>query len=180
MSAIGHRGVFRLSRWSCRIQTGFLGPRSTWDPRRELATFRLPGYHRLCRFFPKASSISRVFDSLGVRQYTLLVPQPHDCNSCRISRRHGLASVRVRSPLLTESRLFSLPVGTEMFHFPTFPPTALYIQAEVTGLSPQLGFPIQKSPGNNDWLASPRGLSQPPTSFIGSRCQGIHRMHLLT
>ena len=31
--------------------------------------------------------------------------------------------IRFRSPLLTESRLFSLPVGTEMFHFPTFPPT---------------------------------------------------------
>src|SRR5690242_15942669 len=31
--------------------------------------------------------------------------------------------LRFRSPLLTESRLFSLPVGTEMFHFPTFPPT---------------------------------------------------------
>ena len=38
---------------------------------------------------------------------------------------------RFRSPLLTESRLFSLPVGTKMFHFPTFPPTALYIQAAV-------------------------------------------------
>ena len=38
---------------------------------------------------------------------------------------------RVRSPLLTESQLFSLPVGTEMFHFPTFPPTPLYIQDEV-------------------------------------------------
>src|SRR5206468_11529052 len=39
---------------------------------------------------------------------------------------------RFRSPLLTESLLFSLPVGTEMFHFPTFPPHALYIQARVT------------------------------------------------
>lgn len=29
--------------------------------------------------------------------------------------------IRFRSPLLTESRLLSLPVGTEMFHFPTFP-----------------------------------------------------------
>ena len=27
---------------------------------------------------------------------------------------------RVRSPLLTESRLISLPAGTEMFHFPAF------------------------------------------------------------
>ena len=40
---------------------------------------------------------------------------------------------RVRSPLLTESLLLSLPVGTEMFHFPTFPLPALYIQAGVTG-----------------------------------------------
>ena len=40
--------------------------------------------------------------------------------------------IRFRSPLLTESRLFSLPVGTEMFHFPTFPLPALYIQAGVT------------------------------------------------
>ena len=31
--------------------------------------------------------------------------------------------LRFRSPLLSESQLFSLPVGTEMFHFPTFPPT---------------------------------------------------------
>ena len=33
---------------------------------------------------------------------------------------------RFRSPLLTESRLLSLPVGNEMFHFPTFPPHALF------------------------------------------------------
>ena len=29
---------------------------------------------------------------------------------------------RVRSPLLAESLLFSLPGGTEMFHFPPFAP----------------------------------------------------------
>lgn len=34
--------------------------------------------------------------------------------------------IRFRSPLLSESLLFSLPVGTEMFHFPTFPPNALF------------------------------------------------------
>jgi hypothetical protein len=43
---------------------------------------------------------------------------------------------RVRSPLLTESLLFSLPVGTEMFHFPTFPSIALCVHARITGLSP--------------------------------------------
>jgi hypothetical protein len=30
------------------------------------------------------------------------------------------------------------------------------------------------------WLPTPRGLSQAPTSFIGSWCQGIHRVPLLT
>src|SRR4051812_10130935 len=46
--------------------------------------------------------------------------------------RERFSLIRFRSPLLTESLLFSLPAGTEMFHFPAFPPTALYIQAEVT------------------------------------------------
>jgi hypothetical protein len=54
--------------------------------------------------------------------------------------RFGL--IRFRSPLLTESLLLSLPVGTEMFHFPTFPLPALYIQAGVTRSARRLaGFP---------------------------------------
>ena len=86
---------------------------------------------------------------------------------------------RFRSPLLTESRLLSLPVGNEMFHFPTFPPLALCVQARVTAhddcrVSP-FGHPRIKA-----WLTTPRGLSWPPTSFIGSWCQGIHRAPLKT
>ena len=86
---------------------------------------------------------------------------------------------RFRSPLLTESLLFSLPVGTEMFHFPTFPPHALYIQARVTPHD-WCGVPPFGNPRINARLAAPRGLSQPPTSFIGSWCQGIHRAPLTT
>jgi hypothetical protein len=86
---------------------------------------------------------------------------------------------RFRSPLLSESRLLSLPVGTEMFHFPTFPPHALCVQAWVTGHDS-----CRVSPFGNPRIkarsAAPRGLSQPPTSFIGSWCQGIHRAPLLT
>src|SRR5699024_9287073 len=61
--------------------------------------------------------------------------------------------IRVRSPLLTESQLFSLPVGTEMFHFPTFPPTGLYIQPAVTHTTKAVhaGFP------HSDILASTLG-----------------------
>jgi hypothetical protein len=45
------------------------------------------------------------------------------------ARRFGL--FRVRSPLLAESLLFSLPVGTEMVHFPTLPSTDLCIQSGI-------------------------------------------------
>jgi hypothetical protein len=75
--------------------------------------------------------------------------------------------LRFRSPLLTESLLFSLPTGTEMFHFPAFPLTALYIQTGVTvhhdGWVSPFGHPRITAR-----LTAPRGLSQPPTSFIGS------------
>jgi hypothetical protein len=64
---------------------------------------------------------------------------------------------RVRSPLLTESRLFSFPVGTEMFHFPTFPPATLYIQVEVAGHYSGFfrGFPIRRSPDRSSFTSSP-------------------------
>ena len=41
----------------------------------------------------------------------------------------GLGSVRVRSPLLAESLLFSIPPGTEMVHFPGLSSTDLWIQS---------------------------------------------------
>src|SRR5690242_21877890 len=75
--------------------------------------------------------------------------------------------------------LFSLPPGTEMFHFPGFPPHALYIQARVT---PHHGcrVPPFGHPRINARLTAPRGLSRPPTSFIGSWYQGIHHAPLTT
>ena len=85
---------------------------------------------------------------------------------------------RFRSPLLTESRLFSLPVGTEMFHFPTFPLSALYIQAEIMGHDshwvPPFGNPRIKA-----LLAAPRGFSQPHTTFFGFWSLGIRHLHLI-
>ncbi len=79
-----------------------------------------------------------------------------------------------RSPLLRESRLFSLPRGTEMFQFPRFPPLVLCVQTRVTPhdrcrVSP-FGYPRIDARST-----APRGFSQSPTSFIGSRRQGIHR-----
>ncbi len=60
-----------------------------------------------------------------------------------------------RSPLLRESLLLSLPVGTEMFHFPTLPPPALCVQAGAMGHYAQSGFPIRKSPDRSLVADSP-------------------------
>jgi hypothetical protein len=49
----------------------------------------------------------------------------------------GLGYVRVRSPLLAESLLFSVPVGTEMVHFPTLPSTGLCIQPGILRYEPE-------------------------------------------
>jgi hypothetical protein len=66
-----------------------------------------------------------------------------------------------------------------MFHFPGFPPPALYIQA---GVTPHHGcrVPPFGHPRINARLTAPRGLSRPPTSFIGSWYQGIHHAPLHT
>jgi hypothetical protein len=75
--------------------------------------------------------------------------------------------------------LLSLPAGTEMFHFPALPPPALCIQAGATAHDGRQVSPFG-NPRITAWLPAPRGLSQAPASFIGSWCQGIHRVPLKT
>ena len=179
-STIGHQGVFRLTRWSWQIHTGFLGPRATRDT--------LPD-SRHGFAYPALTVYGRPFQSVRLpRRFLTARPAggpaqrapttPHTQRPPAITRAR-FSLFRVRSPLLTESLLFSLPAGTEMFHFPALPPTALYIQAAATrhdsGQVPPFG-----NPRITAWQAAPRGLSQPPTSFIGSWCQGIHRVPLIT
>jgi hypothetical protein len=180
LSAIGHQGIFRLSGWSRQIHTGFLGPRATWVSYKQAADVSATGV------LPSTPDLSHV---LRLHQRFLTRPAagrrlkydpttPHAQPLPGITRiRFGL--IRFRSPLLPESRLFSLPAGTEMFHFPAFPPHTLCVQVWVTAhddcrVSP-FGHPRIKAR-----LTAPRGLSWPPTSFIGSWCQGIHRAPLKT
>ena len=87
--------------------------------------FRLRGCHPLWRAVPGTSTNLSVFNSVLPSPTTPVRPKP---------LRFGL--FRVRSPLLAESLLFSLPRGTEMVHFPRLAPSALYIQAVVTGHDP--------------------------------------------
>jgi hypothetical protein len=83
---------------------------------------------------------------------------------------------RVRSPLLTESRLISVPPGTEMFQFPGFASQPYELR---------LGYPCGWVSPFRDLrliacLPAPRSFSQAATSFIACGRQGIHRMRLVT
>ena len=84
-----------------------------------------------------------------------------------------------RSPLLWESRLISLPPGTEMFHFPGLASTDLCIQSGTTGHNSRQVAPFG-NPRFKACLAAPRGLSQPTTSFIACQRLGIHRLPFIS
>jgi hypothetical protein len=82
----------------------------------------LPGCHRLWPIVPDRSISSMVGNLPALRPN-----RPY--NPTVQARWFGL--IRVRSPLLAESLLFSLPVGTEMVHFPTFSSHRLCIQRRI-------------------------------------------------
>ena len=109
---IGHRRVFSLGGWSPQIQTEFHVFRPTRDTRGASSAF-VYGTVTLCgaafQQLPLASNVP--------------VCGSHDPPP----QAAGFRLFRVRSPLLAESRLISLPPGTEMFHFPGsgFPPLCI-------------------------------------------------------
>ena len=62
---------------------------------------------------------------------------------------------RVRSPLLAESLLFSLPAGTEMVHFPALPSWPYGFRPRYGGIT-RRGFPHSEIPGSQPVCGSPR------------------------
>jgi hypothetical protein len=111
--------------------------------------FRIRGYHPLWPDFPDRSA-------------------RHAAKTWRL--------IRFRSPLLSESRLISVPPGTEMFQFPGFASLRLWIQRRMTlagRVSPFGHLRIKAC------LRAPRSFSHATTSFIACDRQGIHHMHLV-
>ena len=175
LSAIGHRGVFRLNGWSRQIHTEFQGFRVTWENASQARTYTYGTITLYGATFQWASTSPGLSYCVDRRQTTPHAPTTPHAQPLPGITRAWFSLFRFRSPLLTESLLFSLPTGTEMFHFPAFPPHALYIQARVTGHDSSWVPPFGH-PRINARLPTPQGLSQAPTSFIGSRCQGIHHV----
>ena len=145
---IGLWGVFSLTGWSRLIHAEFLVLRATQDT----ATT-----HNLARtgLSPSTVCLSKQVPVQLLRRYRGPTT-PTTPKRCRF----GL--FRVRSPLLAESQLFSLPTGTKMFQFPAFAPYLVWYL-----VFNQVGYPIRKSPDQR-LFAPTRSLSQLTTSFIAS------------
>ena len=116
---IGRQEVFSLTGWSPWILAGFHVSRDTQVP----VTSRRAVAYGAVTLYGRSFQIVRLACWLVTRWfYTQTGPTTPPC------KHDGLGYVRVRSPLLAESLLFSVPVGTEMVHFPTLPSTGLWIQ----------------------------------------------------
>ena len=116
--------------------------------------------------------MTRVFDSMLFCQEQLRSPTTPTMQRLTTITHDRFSLFRFRSPLLTESQLFSLPMGTEMFHFPTFPPTALCVQAEVAGHDSGISrFPYSEIHGSKLVYQLPVAYRrlQRPSSALGAK-----------
>ncbi len=126
--------------------------RGTWGPSRKLRPFRIRGFYPLWPDFPVLFSYG--FRSRGVAATTPGSPatpyaqrlQPSPCI------RFGLFPLR--SPLLGESRLLSLPRGTKMFQFPRFAPCTYGFSTGYLDITPG-GLPHSGIPGSLPACGSP-------------------------
>ena len=108
---IGHQVVLSLGRWSSQIPTGFLVSRRTQVPSRRYARFAYGAITLFGQPFQTARLRTHLITSCHDCRHSCLALQPHLYNAGRLTYRwFGL--VRVRSPLLAESRLIYFPEGT--------------------------------------------------------------------
>ena len=162
-----------------RFTPDFRGPVLLGIAARRQITFRLQGCYLLWRPFPWPSTTCLLCDSLDPPMQVRADPTTPTRQRHRSMTPDRFRLFPVRSPLLGESRLLSIPRPTEMFHFERFPPHALCVQAWVTGHDPGRVSPFGH-PRITALSAAPRGFSQPDASFFGSWRQGIHRKPLFT
>ena len=107
-----------------------------------------------------------------VRGYHPLWPDFPDRSASNMAKSRRL--IRFRSPLLSESRLMSIPRVTEMFQFSRFASHAYVFSVRYPcGWVSPFGYLRIKA-----HLPAPRSFSQAVASFFACHRQGIHHMHL--
>ena len=145
---IGRSRVFSLGRWSSPLPTGLLGPHGTRVGR---ARRRRPVGYRALTVSGRPFQVLRLGRRLLTpRARCIALPRPPTTPA--VQRIHALPDRRfgllpVRSSLLRESRLLSLPPGTEIFHFPGLAPTPYGFRCGCGSITCR-GFPHSGTPGS--------------------------------
>ena len=120
----------------------YLGSRS-----RKSDTFRLQVCHLLWITFPDYSAIYQICNFPTEPELRQI--KPHDTEYATLP---GLTHIRfrlfpVRSPLLGESLLFSIPAGTKMFQFPALASATYVFSYRCIGTT-RYGFPHSEISGS--------------------------------
>ena len=106
-----------------RFTRDFSGPVLLGIPSGSRSSFAYGGVTLCADAFQASSATQTISYFLPDQQLWLAGPTTPITQRLPAMTRDRFGLFPFRSPLLRESRLLSLPVGTEMFHFPTFPPT---------------------------------------------------------
>jgi hypothetical protein len=92
-SAIGHQGVFRLTRWSWQIHTRFHEPRATRETPNGDNKISPTGLSPTTVDHPRSFGYPVIFSlHTQTAAQAQMLPQPHTRNARRLSHAHGLAS----------------------------------------------------------------------------------------
>lgn len=142
--------------------------------------YRLRGYHPLRHRFPTDFDLVSGFLLCATpAEATTTLPQPPLHNACRLSHEVGLASSDFARHYSRNHGCFLFLRVLRCFTSPCSLHTPYFIQVQVTRHNSCWVSPFGH-PRINARLPTPQGISQAPTSFIGSRCQGIHHVPLTT
>ena len=163
---IGYQEVFRLTKWSWQIHTGFHEPRATRAPNQTNAHMNhLRDYHALRSTIPGCSTPRTHQPHPPAKEcVSCLAPQHRMRNPRWVSHTHGLAIIRFRSPLLTEYLFLWV---LRCFTSPRSSHTGYLTHQQVTPHY-RCWVPPFRNPRINTRSSTPRGISQTATSFISS------------
>ena len=168
MSAIGHQEVFRLNGWSRQIHTEFQEFRVTWENASQPHPYTYGTITLYGATFQWTSTSPHIYHSAASQQPDHKhTPQPPHSNPCQVSHHAGLASSAFARHYSRNHYCFLFHPVLRCFTSRSSLHTPYFIQARVTGHDSSQVSPFGH-PRINARLPTPQGLSQAPTSFIGS------------
>jgi hypothetical protein len=124
--------VSSLAGWSPRIQSGFHVSGSTQVPTRESLEFRLRGSNPLRSDVPVRSTTRAICNSPVALRSAHVGPTTPPTQRPQASTWVGLGCSPFARHYSGNRDFLSFPPGTQMCHFPGFPPRTLCVQVRVT------------------------------------------------